>query len=194
MYTPQRNLILIRHSHPKIVPDWQATQWTLSDVGRLRCHQLAKRITPHYPDLVVTSTEIKAMETGQIIAADLGKPVKTSEGLHEHARPNVGWYDTVEQFEEQVAHFFQNPSQLVFGAETADAAYRRFNNTLNGIMEAHPGWNVAVVTHGTVMSLYIARLAGIDAFSFWRGLGLPAYVVVSLPDGQIIERVMSIGE
>ena len=42
-----------------------------------------------------------------------------------------------------------------------------------------------VVTHGTVMTLYVASIAGVQMMSFWRRLGLPSYVVLTLPERRI---------
>jgi hypothetical protein len=35
-----------------------------------------------------------------------------------------------------------------------------------------------VVTHGTVVSLYLSRWARIDPYLFWEKLGLPSFAVV----------------
>lgn len=187
-------LILVRHSQPKIVTDYQPSLWTLSDSGRARCHILAKTLAGYYPDVVVSSMEVKAIETGQILATDLNKPLKTHEGLREHARPNVGWFDTVEEFEAQVAAFFQHPRQLVFGSETADEAHRRFSLALYEVIETLPGSNLVVVTHGTVLTLFTTRLTGADPYLFWRGLGMPAYVVVSVPAMKVLEVCTKVGD
>ena len=56
-------LILVRHSSPEIVPAVPADQWPLSEAGRLRCKTLAKKLAAHHPNVVVSSTEIKALET-----------------------------------------------------------------------------------------------------------------------------------
>ncbi len=39
-----------------------------------------------------------------------------------------------------------------------------------------------VVAHGTVITLFVARRAGLEPFPFWKRLGLPAFVALSLPD------------
>jgi broad specificity phosphatase PhoE len=37
---------------------------------------------------------------------------------------------------------------------------------------------VAVVTHGTVIALYVAELTGEDPFTLWRRMGLPSFAVL----------------
>ncbi len=52
---------------------------------------------------------------------------------------------------------------------------------LAGVMERHAHENIAVVAHGTVITLFVARAAGIEPFALWRRLGLPSFIVLSLP-------------
>lgn len=187
-----RKLILVRHSLPEIVPDLPASQWPLSDTGRLRCQWLAEALAAHSPDMVVASTESKAAETARIVASYLGLPSETVVGLHEHDRTNVGLYRSREQFEAAISSFFERPRELVFGGETADQAYRRFSEAVAQLTERHPHHDIAVVTHGTVLALFVSRVAGLEPFPLWRRLGLPSFVVLSLPDLDLLLLVETI--
>ena len=187
-----RKLILVRHSLPEMVPDLPANQWRLSDTGRLRCKRLAERLAAYDPDVIVASLEPKATETGRIVANILGKPFKTAVNLHEHDRSNVTPFDTKQQFKAKVARFFENPQRLIFGRETADDAHRRFAKAVTDVIEKYPNGNLAVVTHGTVMTLFVARAAGLEPFSFWKRLGLPSFVVLSLPEFSLLTVVENV--
>jgi broad specificity phosphatase PhoE len=177
-----RKLILIRHSLPEIVTGVPASRWRLSDDGRRRCKRLAEQLAAYEPRVVVTSLEPKAIETGQIVARILGLRVKTAPDLHEHERPKVEPFDTRQQFEARVSRLFEQPAELIFGQETADQAHRRFANAIDDVLATETRGNLAVVTHGTVLTLFVARAAGLDPVPFWRRLGLPAFVVLSWPD------------
>ncbi len=108
-------LILIRHSLPQIDPSVPAALWNLSEEGRHRCHTLAEKLADEYDiDVIVSSAEPKAYETGCIIAKILGKPISTAEGLHEHQRKHIGLLAR-EEFDTRVAEFFVKSDQLVFG-------------------------------------------------------------------------------
>lgn len=180
-----RKLMLVRHSLPEILPAVPARGWRLSDEGRRRCTALAKQLAAYDPQLLVTSTEHKAVETAAIVAQALGKLYEQAEGLHEHLRPDIGYLGR-DQFEAAVSRFFREPAQLVFGDETADQAYSRFAQALNAVIAARSDQNLAVFTHGTVISLFASRAAGIDPFPFWKQLSLPAFVVLSLPDFDLL--------
>jgi broad specificity phosphatase PhoE len=187
-------LILIKHSLPEITPDLSPAYWPLSDIGRLRCSKLAERVAAYTPDLIVTSLEPKAIETGQIIAGILDKPCETAAGLHEHDRSSNAPFTTKEEFEARLAAFFEYPQDLIFGTETADQTHSRYAKALTGVIESHPAMNLAVVSHGTVMTLFITRLAGLDPFPFWQRLGLPSLMVLSLPGYRLLTDIENITE
>jgi broad specificity phosphatase PhoE len=41
--------------------------------------------------------------------------------------------------------------------------------------------NIAIVAHGTVISLLVAAANGLDGFELWRRLGLPSALLVEWP-------------
>jgi broad specificity phosphatase PhoE len=181
----KQRLILIRHSMPDIVPGVLASQWALSDQGRQRCQLLAARLVPWQPRIVVSSLETKAIETGRLVAEGLHIPFETAEGLHEHERTGTT-FTSRERFQSDIAAFFREPDRLVFGDETADQASQRFHRAVISVLETHPLDTVAIATHGTVMTLFVSRAAGIEPFPFWQRLGLPAFVVLSVPEMRIV--------
>jgi broad specificity phosphatase PhoE len=182
-------LILVRHSVSQPDRDQPADQWGLSDDGRQRCLPLAERLAVYRPSTIITSVEPKAEQTGRLIGQQLNLPVQTAANLHEHERRNVVWFDSKADFEAQVARFFAEPGELVFGEETAEQAYARFNQAINEVVSQRPNQTIVVVTHGTVLSLFVGRTAGLDPYPFWQQLGMPAYVVLTLPDYKVVEVV-----
>jgi broad specificity phosphatase PhoE len=197
MADPGCNLILVRHSLPEMVAGVPASQWPLSAEGRRRCAVLAGRLEGRQPTIVVASQEPKAVETGQIVAGMLGLPFETAPGLHEHERGVVRDPGNRGAFQAQVAAFLERPGELVFGRETADAAHGRFSQAVAGVLARHPTHSPAIISHGTVMSLFIARSAvgdGLDPLSLWQSLGLPAFAVLSLPGLQLLEVVAKVSE
>jgi broad specificity phosphatase PhoE len=181
-------LILVRHSLPEVIPTLPANQWHLSETGRQRCRPLAERLVAFAPDVIVTSDEPKAMETGEIVASLLDKPLRTTQGLHEHDRRKVA-FESTEWFEAAVARFFAQPERLVFGNETADQAHRRFSEAVAVVIEERPEQNVVIVAHGTVMTLFVTRAVGLEPFPFWKRLGLPAFVVLLRPAFNLVSVV-----
>ena len=183
-----KNLILVKHSLPEIVPTIPAKEWRLSKSGQVRCKALADKLESYLPDVVISSVEPKAVETAQIIASQLNKPFCTVEGLHEHDRTGVDFLDK-EQFEAKVNDFFVRKDRLVLGRETANQAVQRFSKALASAEVEHPDKNIVVVAHGTVITLFVQKFNNLEAFSFWRKLDLPSFVVLSRPHHKLVKTV-----
>ena len=187
----ESRLVLVRHSNPEIEPDQPASEWRLNEVGRRRAELLADRLRGFSPDTVWSSREPKAVETAEIVAAAFGVPVRTADGLEEHHRRGVPYFPTRGEFESAVEQLFCNRDQLVFGTETAEQALSRFTAAIDDVIDAGQQ-DTVVVTHGTVMTLYVASVAGVRPMCFWRRLRLPSFVVLTLPDMQIASIVENV--
>lgn len=181
-------LILIRHANPAIDESQPAHQWPLSEIGRERSRLLAEQLRQYEPEVIVASQEAKAAETGRIAADRLGIAFETAADLHEHVRPKANWMGR-EQFEAQVSALFNRPAELVMGTETADEAHSRFAAAVDAALARHTGRAVAIATHGTVMTLFIARRTGIDPLIFWKALGMPAFAVLDLDTDAMVASV-----
>jgi broad specificity phosphatase PhoE len=186
-----RFLILVKHSLPAIVPAVPAAEWRLSAEGRRRCAALAERLVPWRPTRLVASEEPKAAETAALVAGHLGLPWEMAAGLHEHERRTVPFAGEAE-FRAAVAALFAQPEHLVYGEETAAGARTRFAAAVDALLARYPDATLAVVAHGTVISLYATARAGVDSYALWRRLGLPAFVVLSQPDGRIMSVLETI--
>ena len=184
-------LILVKHSLSAIIPTVPANQWHLSEEGRLRSQLLAQKLSIYHLDVIVSSIEPKAIETAQIIATYLDKPFEVVEGLHEHDRSKVGFLEK-KRFEESIAHFFSQPEALILGNETADQAHHRFSRAVAGITARYSNDNVALITHGTVLTLFVSRITDLEPFSLWKQLDLPSWIVLSHPNFELVEVFKSI--
>jgi broad specificity phosphatase PhoE len=179
---PTRFIILIRHSTVNIDQSHSAQDWVLSADGRARCELLAKKLIPFEPALFITSQEQKAVETGRLMAEILNLSHKNAPGLQEHDRLGVPYFESAQAFSEMVSNFFANPEDLVFGRETAVQAQNRFRQAIYREMDlAHTG-NLAFITHGTVMTLFVCHHnSQLDPIKFWNSLELPCAVILNFP-------------
>lgn len=175
-----RRLILVRHSLPEIRRDVPAAEWRLSAEGIARARAFARRVHPSGSTAVFTSAEPKAVETARALAGEWGLAVEEVPGLHEHERPQAQLLSR-EAFEQKIRELFSRPDEIAFGAETADQARRRFTMALMRVVTRAAG-DVVVVTHGTVMSLFVAEATGLEPFSFWKRQEMPFAVTLTLPE------------
>jgi broad specificity phosphatase PhoE len=180
-----RQIILVKHSLPEIKKDLPAREWSLSEQGKARAERLADILKLHPLDFLAASKEPKAVETARIIAARCGVDLRMLEGLHEHERSSVPHLSKLE-FETAVRKFFERPDTLVFGDETANQAHERFSDAMYSILSENTNRKIAIVTHGTVISLYVSRLTGPPGFEIWSQLELPGFVVLDLQSNELI--------
>jgi len=181
-------LLLIKHAAPQVVLGVSPEDWMLSPQGRERCQPLAHRVRPYAPAKIFTSEEAKAVETAKLLAESLGVPSEPAADLHEHDRRNVPQMRSF-QFVSMMELVFRRPAELVLGKETADQALARFDAALAELLQKHPEQTIAVVTHGTVMALWLAKQSGRNGYALWRQMGLPSMAIISRPDLQLIDLV-----
>jgi len=177
---------------PQVDVETPAHQWRLRPEGVAGATALAERLrSAHYaPTKIVASLEPKATQTGSIIAERLRLPFATVEGLHEHDRRAAGFLSS-DVFAARMRDLFAHPDAVVFGNESGSAALTRFATAVDQVVREETG-DVVVVSHGTVMSLFIASRAHVDASELWAVLGLPSYVSLELPNHRIVEIVAAI--
>ncbi|HKW21075.1 MAG TPA: histidine phosphatase family protein, partial [Ktedonobacterales bacterium] len=148
-------------------------------------------IIPGVPAAIITSDELKAQQTAQPLADRLGMTVEVAPGLHEHDRRTADFLDD-ETFQATMARFFAEPGSLVFGEETANHALARFSRAVEDALARHPEGDIAIFTHGTVMSLFVAAHSIIKPMDFWWHLHLPAWVIFSVPDFTLLDAHMQL--
>lgn len=187
----QPKLILVKHSLPFINPELPPNKWKLSTEGEKRCILLAQQLSPYLPLKIFSSRELKAIQTAEILSHCLGLSSQVENGLHEHERPEPGLL-SVDEFEERVKSLFASPESNIFGSETALQAQARFYESVMQLTTQHTGATILVVSHGTVISLFLQMVCQVEPFKLWKSLGLPSFIVLSLPDYRLEITVPSI--
>ncbi len=184
-----RRLLLVRHAAPAKNSAVPAREWALSPSGHADAARLADLLAPYVPSAILASDELKARQTAQPLADRLGLPVEVIAGLREHERRTVGYLGD-EAFQATMARFFAEPDTLAFGEETASQALARFTAAIEDALICHPSGDIALFTHGTVMSLFVAAHSDREPMEFWWHLHLPAWVIFTIPDLTLVEARM----
>jgi broad specificity phosphatase PhoE len=170
-------LVLVKHALPEITWDVIPTRWVLSEAGRRRCDWLADELKTKGVSRLYSSLEPKALETASLVAARIGLAVEPRLKLHENDRTGFGFQE-LDELRQRLHEFFERPNQLTIGNETANGALQRFAEEVGDILSRSQEQNSAIVTHGTVLSLFVARHNAIQPFDLWERLGMPSYVVL----------------
>lgn len=181
-----RYLILVRHANTRPTADRPARSWPLTPAGEDRARQLAAHLRPYEPTVIITSSEPKAIRTGQLLAEALQLEVADAlPDFDETDRDGVPYYPSQAEFAAALAHFFDHPADIVLGRESAYDARGRFANAFYELVDETPNGNILLVSHAAILSLFAAPSLNLTPYQLWQrwqGLGMPAYLVLTLPD------------
>lgn len=180
------NLVLIRHAQVAVDPNQPSESWLLSvagarDAATLRDDPDVAAVTRFF-----TSPEPKAQATSRAVADE--RPVAVVHDLRELDRRALGWVRTPDEYRAVVTEIFAHPDDSYRGAETAASSQRRIVNAIARIVHDNPTETVAAVSHGIVLTLYLAWLRD-DLFadlSLWKRMQFPDVAVVDPIERRVI--------
>jgi broad specificity phosphatase PhoE len=152
-------VFVITHPEVEVQPEVPVPQWGLSGAGRARLACLLAQPWVAGLTRVVASTERKAVETAEALAAARQLPVVLDEELGENDRSSTGYLPAAE-FEALADRFFASPDESVHGWETARRAQRRIVAAVARAVAGADG-DTAVVAHGGVGTLLLCHLLGV---------------------------------
>ncbi len=168
-------LILVRHAEST----WNKSNRVqgiknpkLSDKGRRQSQLLAEKFNGMNFDAVYSSHLKRAYDTAKISLTGLTHlTISTIEDLQE-IKLGVWEGMTINQvrqeYKELYAQWYQKPVEVkIPGAETVLEFKDRVVGVLDGIRARHPDQEVLVVTHGGVITLYLAHLLEMDLNRLW---------------------------
>ena len=149
-------LVLVRHGETA----WNAegrlqgqTDIPLNDVGREQARVAGMELSAQAWDVVVSSTLGRAVETAQLIGAQLGLELSERlSGLSERHYGKAEGHRVRDLPREEI-------DRLLESAELEDLVIRRGLEALLGLVERYEGQRIVAVAHGTLIRLTL------DAFS-----------------------------
>ena len=183
-HTALASLLVIRHAESPWSPDEMRP---LSGSGRTASENLVEPLAALGLNAIYSSPYRRAIETVEPLAARLNLPIYEVEDLRERTLGSISGVP----FEEAVAATFSNFDRVYPGGESSRNAQQRAVRAIDRIIEAHPRDQVAVATHGNLLTLYLNALFRDVGFQFWRSLTLPdVYEISSSGSGKLtFERI-----
>lgn len=159
----------ISHPDVHIDPDVPVPQWSLNEQGRRRTQAMLAQPWLAEVGRVVSSAEVKALETADIVARHLDLPVEVRPDSGETDRSSTGVVSH-ERHEALADKFFAEPNRSADGWETAKDAQARIVAALadliaddsTPISAPAPKLDVVVVGHGGVGTLLLCHLSGLE--------------------------------
>ncbi|MEN8098156.1 MAG: histidine phosphatase family protein [Chloroflexota bacterium] len=170
---------LVRHPHTMVNLSIPSSEWTLSTAGLEEAEKLALQPFWKQVNHIYTSEEPKSQTTARIVAAHTGVAWESVPGLQELDRSSYQPPD-IAAYRSAVARIFSTPGMSVRGWETGRAAEDRILNAV-AELERDANGTYAIVSHGLVLTLLIARIAGLaEPYAFWKSIGFAAVARLDL--------------
>lgn len=161
------SLLLIRHAPAQPEPDLPPADWGLGRDG-LRAVMALGDLLPPRTRRIVSASRADARETARVLGSvgTIVDSVLLDERLDEVTTPMYGLDEDPELVERYLA------GERMAGWEDPDVALQRFNEAISFARRSEIGARV-VVTHGVVLSLWLAPRVGVAPFVLWSGLRSP---------------------
>jgi broad specificity phosphatase PhoE len=145
-------------SHPEVVidPAKPVPEWSLSPAGRARAERAAHGPWLRNTASIISSAERKAIETAEIIAAQLGLDFEIRPDMHENDRSSTGYLPQT-AFQSVADQFFAEPNASVCGWERAIDAQARIVREVETVLKRDRPGDILFLGHGGVGSLLICH-------------------------------------
>ncbi len=149
----------LTHPQVRIDPSVPIPQWGLNKLGKARVAHLIASNALHGTRRILSSDEVKAIETAEPIADALGLPLEILPNSFENDRSATGFLPP-EEFEAAADAFFAYPDTSIRGWETARAAQTRIIHAVTTALNASTK-DTLIVGHGGVGTLLWCALQGV---------------------------------
>ncbi len=185
-------LVLVKHALPVLDASKPAREWQLGTEGERQAKKLAGALRAFAPLRMIASPEPKAASTAALVAAELEVEVSVVDALREFDRPVLPFLPKEEhaRANEQI---FVDLNRRVFGIESGREALDRFSIAIDDAIAQTRAQSVVAVTHGTVISLFVAAHNAVNAFAMWKQLECTSYVVLDVPSFALRRVVLDAG-
>lgn len=168
-------MILVRHARPDVLAAMPAASWELSPDGWDAARALGVGLRRFGPLRIVTSDEVKAIQTGEAIRAD---DATTDARFGEQGCGTVPFLPDG-AFRERVLEHFRHADARMLGDESSAEAALRFDTAVQDVLKSANAKTPVIVSHGRIISAWLATFAGpahgptSAAEEIWMSLRMP---------------------
>ncbi|MHA1935518.1 MAG: histidine phosphatase family protein [Candidatus Thorarchaeota archaeon] len=164
--------VFVRHAE-SIVDDRKVpSEWVLSSIGKRHALELASNIEFQNLDIIVASSEQKAIDTALPLSEKLGLKIIQNSAFNELARTHITG-QTIQQYRAKVESIFSQPSKSIPGWESPQDGLNRISDGVEALDAQYESQKIMIVSHGMILSLYFALLQNemVNLFKRWIHLG-----------------------
>lgn len=182
-------LYLIRHARVQMMGD-APQRWSLSEEGRREAGILARQDFWREVEYIFSSPAPKARQTVEPAARRWGIPLTVVDCLHELRRPQL-----VRDYERVIARVLAEPEASIAGLEPAVRAAERITRCIEELATAHPGRTMAVVSHGLMLTLFLAQLENRwPDVAEWRAVPFASLTILDIVEWRLVEGWLNASE
>jgi broad specificity phosphatase PhoE len=180
--------VFLRHAETIKDPDTHPKEWLLTPDALQLVNKYTEEGKFNGITKIYSSTEPKAVATGRPISTQLGLEINEMENFVEVKREKK--FLTDEEFLAQKKKEVENLETVENGVESGGDALKRFEEGINKLESEYNGETILIISHGTVMSIYFAKLLNQldNAFERWQKLKFCA--LGSVVNNQVVEDIV----
>lgn len=179
----EKNIYIIRHCKA----EGQAPEAALTEIGLQQALKLAQFLSGKKIERVISSPFKRAVQTVTPYINQENKQLVIDDRLTERVLSTTYFHDWLEKLEET----YVNLDLKYEGGESSREAMARILNVIDDIINSEFN-NVAIVTHGGIMSLLLHHYDSSFGFAGWRNISNPdVYLLKITESGAQFQRVWS---
>lgn len=176
-----KTFYFIRHCKAK----GQEPNADLTFDGLAQSESLSNFLLDKNIDIVISSPFLRATQSIKPFIEKTKKPMKTDSRLSERILSSIDLPDWMERLEES----FADIGLKLYGGESSAEAAQRGLAVINELMN-NKAKNIAIVTHGNLLSLIIREFNKDFGFKEWKELKNPdVFELIFKQDEHILNRI-----
>ncbi|MCR8635507.1 histidine phosphatase family protein [Paenibacillus radicis (ex Xue et al. 2023)] len=145
----------------------------LSPKGRADAEAVTNIMLQQNIQAIVSSPYRRAIQTVEGLAKQLGLEIEIEEDLRERLLADSYYPMEDQDFMPTIERVFKEPSFAMPGGESNEASQKRSISALQQVMKRHKGKNIAVGTHGNIMTVMMNYFDSSYGLEFWKQTSKP---------------------
>ncbi|OPA78615.1 histidine phosphatase family protein [Paenibacillus selenitireducens] len=184
---------MVRHAESPFVHGEEQTRG-LSEEGFVEARKVADLLEGVALDGIVSSTYTRAIQTVQELADRKGLPILQFEELRERAIKGLDDKAPWEELVKAIEKSFVDLDYALEGGESSRQAQQRAIPIFEQLLQEYRGKQIAVGTHGNIMTILMQYYDHTLGFEFWSSTSMPDIYKMTFYNNQLesIERIWDV--
>ncbi|CAI6038217.1 hypothetical protein PAECIP112173_00904 [Paenibacillus sp. JJ-100] len=164
------SLYFVRHAESQFI-EGQERERGLTDQGHRDAEKITNLLRAEDVEVFYSSPYLRAVQTIQMLADVVGRPVLIEEDLRERALS--GSHIKHDDFYDAKRQLYLDAAFAFPGGESGSDAQARAVRIIEHLLRKHAGEKVVIGTHGDIMTLIFQYYDPSFGFEFWKSTTMP---------------------